>query len=88
MLLGNDGNDTLYGRDGADQLDGGEGNDQLYGGNQNDMLYGGAATIGCTARTMLTNWTAVWAMTCSMAAPVTMCCWATRATTHSTVVTA
>lgn len=41
LIIGKEGNDTLYGKDGADTLYGDEGNDQLYGGNGGDFLKSG-----------------------------------------------
>ena len=42
VIMGHDGNDTLYGDDYNDKLYGGNGNDTLYGEDDADTLYGGA----------------------------------------------
>ncbi|MEH2043116.1 beta strand repeat-containing protein [Nostoc sp.] len=41
LIVGSNGNDTLYGYAGNDSLYGGNGNDTLYGYSGNDSLYGG-----------------------------------------------
>ena len=41
VLIGGDGNDTLFGGDRADSLSGGPGSDLLYGGSDDDTLNGG-----------------------------------------------
>ena len=42
MLVGGDGNDTLYGSTRQDVLIGGAGRDRLYGGGKSDVLIGGS----------------------------------------------
>lgn len=50
ILVGGDGNDTLWGYGGNDQLRGGAGDDLLLGGNGSDTLTGGAGADRFTFR--------------------------------------
>ena len=42
IVLGGQGNDTIFGSNGSNELHGGDGDDTLYGGNGDDSLFGDA----------------------------------------------
>jgi hypothetical protein len=53
LLLGDDGNDTLYGRQGRDVLIGGNNLDSLLGGQDDDLMYAGDLVEGTEEEALL-----------------------------------